>query len=329
MKASLIMTVYNSERDLPHVLNNIFEQEFKDFELIAVNDGSTDMSSTILAEYAHKDSRLKVVNQTNSGVGSARSKGLDIATGEYVGFVDCDDEVSPKLLAENIHLMEEYSADLVLFGYSRYYPSENEEKFEIPTKQTKVFDNVAFGKMFLQINSHSDLGFVWNKLINREFLRKYDIDFVNVKTEEDAIFAYNVIQCASTIISNHNSYYKYTMKKKSLSHHIQDLDSLESDIKLRRSAAKKMFNNWASSYNYVIGHNDVRLLDVGFRKIFQGKKLTFKRMIEARRYLRQPETHELIKILLVNFYKLTNKDKVYVLVTVLHLFWVIHVYNNR
>ena len=91
---SIIITVYNSEKYLNKTIDSVLNQNFKDFELILVNDGSTDSSGEICDNYAKKDKRVKVVHQKNGGVSCARNKGVAISHGKYIGFVDSDDYIS-------------------------------------------------------------------------------------------------------------------------------------------------------------------------------------------------------------------------------------------
>lgn len=90
-KISIIVPIYNTEKYLQRCIDSILNQTFKDFELILVNDGSTDLSGKIIEDYARKDKRIKTLHIENSGQGAARNRGLDIATGDYIGFVDSDD----------------------------------------------------------------------------------------------------------------------------------------------------------------------------------------------------------------------------------------------
>ena len=87
-KISVIVPVYNAEKYLVQCLNSIINQTFKDIEIICINDGSTDNSLKILKEFSEKDSRIKIINQKNSGVSIARNKGIDTASGDYIFFVD-------------------------------------------------------------------------------------------------------------------------------------------------------------------------------------------------------------------------------------------------
>ena len=95
---SVIVPVYNTELYLHRCIDSILSQTFTDFELLLINDGSTDRSGEICDEYAGKDKRVRVFHKENGGVSSARNIGLDEARGEWIAFVDSDDWVSPKLL---------------------------------------------------------------------------------------------------------------------------------------------------------------------------------------------------------------------------------------
>lgn len=97
-KISVIIPVYNTEKYLSECLDSILSQTFKDIEVICVNDGSSDRSGDVLAEYAAKDDRIKVVTQDNKGPAAARNKGLDMAMGEWICFVDSDDAIPPEAL---------------------------------------------------------------------------------------------------------------------------------------------------------------------------------------------------------------------------------------
>ena len=97
-KISIIIPVYKVEEYLPACLDSVLAQTFTDWEAICVNDGSPDNCGAILAEYAQKDSRIKVISQENQGVSVARNKALENAQGEYISFLDSDDELAPTFL---------------------------------------------------------------------------------------------------------------------------------------------------------------------------------------------------------------------------------------
>ncbi|WP_430934254.1 glycosyltransferase family 2 protein [Saccharicrinis sp. 156] len=109
---SIIVPVYKAERYLDECVQSILCQTFKDFELILVNDGSPDNSGVICQKYAQKDQRVKVIHKKNGGASSARNAGLDVVTGDYIGWVDADDRIAPDMFARLMGLIKEYDADI-------------------------------------------------------------------------------------------------------------------------------------------------------------------------------------------------------------------------
>lgn len=95
---SIIIPIYNVEQYLPKTLVNVLDQSFKKFELILVDDGSTDNSGKICDEFAYNDSRIKVIHQENAGVSAARNTGIKVALGKYIGFVDSDDLIENNIM---------------------------------------------------------------------------------------------------------------------------------------------------------------------------------------------------------------------------------------
>ena len=105
---SIIVPVYNVEEYLQRCIDSILNQRFKDFELILINDGSTDNSLKICKEYSLSDSRVKVINKENGGLSSARNAGINIAKGKYIGFVDSDDWINEEMYQTLYNLLQEY-----------------------------------------------------------------------------------------------------------------------------------------------------------------------------------------------------------------------------
>lgn len=122
-KISVIIPVYNVEQYLPQCLDSLKNQILSDLEFICINDGSVDGSLDILQAYAAEDHRFVIINQKNRGQGYARNKGLEAASGEYIGFVDPDDWVEPDMYEQMYNLAEKYNADTVECNYEHYIES--------------------------------------------------------------------------------------------------------------------------------------------------------------------------------------------------------------
>jgi glycosyltransferase involved in cell wall biosynthesis len=111
-KISVVVPVYNVEKYLKECIDSIINQTLEDIEIICVNDGSTDSSLEILNDYAKKDSRIIVINKSNSGYGHTMNMGLNAATGEYVGIIESDDFADKNMFEDLYKLAKEYDADI-------------------------------------------------------------------------------------------------------------------------------------------------------------------------------------------------------------------------
>ncbi|SEI84028.1 Glycosyl transferase family 2 [Propionispira arboris] len=121
---SIVMPIYNAEKYVSQAIDSVLNQTMTDFELILINDGSTDKSAEICASYARNDQRITLIHQKNGGICSARNKGLTLARGEYIAFIDNDDVYLPDLLEENYILAKKYNADILKYG-NQYIKQKN------------------------------------------------------------------------------------------------------------------------------------------------------------------------------------------------------------
>lgn len=183
---SIVIPVYNVEPYLRCCLDSVLNQSFQDWETICVNDGSTDGSAVLLDEYAAKDSRLRIVNQPNSGLSSARNTGLRESKGEIVLFLDSDDWMEPEALQTLAHQME--GEDMLCFSGRRFF--EETGVFGVAdTLQEKAYET---GMAYYNENalSHRDFAFVSVVLraYRRAFLAENDLRFKEGIYHEDNLF---------------------------------------------------------------------------------------------------------------------------------------------
>ena len=113
VKVSIIVPVYNAEKTLERCINSILRQTYAEWEMIIIDDGSTDLSGQLCEQYALQDSRIIVIHQENKGVSAARNVGIDVAKGIYLIFVDSDDEIISTFLADYIEVAEREKSDVV------------------------------------------------------------------------------------------------------------------------------------------------------------------------------------------------------------------------
>ena len=123
---TIIVPVYNGEKYIDQCINSILNQEYKNIELILVNDGSKDNSKLILDNWAKRESKIKVIHQENSGVSVARNKGIEMAQGSYITFVDVDDYVAKDYISYYYNLIKEYDAQIALTPMPQKFKDDSE-----------------------------------------------------------------------------------------------------------------------------------------------------------------------------------------------------------
>lgn len=205
-KISIIMPIYNVAMYLERSIKSLLSQTFNIYEIILVDDGSIDGSQEIIKKYSKKNSKIKMVFQNNNGVGSARNKGLDIATGDYIYFMDPDDWIDKNLFNDNVKLLEKNKPDVLIFGWFDHY---NGNVF--PSKFDGMFlqGNEKFVKNFSKLFRQGILYTVWNKLYKRSFLEGNGIRFGYERSGEDYLFNIKTWYHLNSILVNNAQYYHY------------------------------------------------------------------------------------------------------------------------
>ncbi len=202
MKVSIIMPVYNSEQYLEQAVNSILEQDFSDYELILVDDGSQDGSGAICDRFGETSDHVRVIHKQNGGICSARNAGLRAAEGEYIGFCDNDDAVMPGFLKKPYEAAAETGADIVRFRRKRIVTQNGETLFESTTGGTErfVFSGSQIRDNYLKIKRYG--GGVWTGLYRTEMLRKNGIVFnEDMKVGvEDLFFNVQCLKCCRKIV---------------------------------------------------------------------------------------------------------------------------------
>ncbi len=188
VKVSVIVPVYNTEEYLDICLDSLINQGFKDFEVICVNDGSTDNSLEILRKYAELDKRIKVFSKQNGGLASARNFGMKYAKGEYVTFVDSDDFLSPAALERMFFNISENKSDF-MFSYIFQLYGMTGNILELPSK--KEFEIHISSPVFNEQDLNAELyikmlSSVCGKMYRRNFIK--DIKFLEETILEDTLF---------------------------------------------------------------------------------------------------------------------------------------------
>lgn len=178
-KISVVVPVYNAEPFLEDALNSVLNQTFRDFEVLCVNDGSSDYTFRLLNEFASRDSRIKIINKPNGGCGSARNMGLEYARGDYIYFFDPDDYILPDAFERLYENAANNDSDMVMFKIARFRDGEPVD-YSVPGFD---FDNVFRDADFKSFTfDYRDIkkyvlnsSFApWSKLYKKEFLDRFD-----------------------------------------------------------------------------------------------------------------------------------------------------------
>lgn len=200
-KVSVIIPVYNAHDYLHQSLDSVMGQTLREIEIICVDDGSADDSLSVLKEYQNRDSRISVISQKNSGAGAARNRGLDVARGEYLSFLDADDFFEPDMLEKAYKKAHETKAQILVFRSDQYH--EDVHKFVTarwtlkeqslppyrPMNWRTFTDNVF--KVFV--------GWAWDKLFLHEFVKENRLRFQEIRTSNDMLFVFSAIVYADRI----------------------------------------------------------------------------------------------------------------------------------
>lgn len=218
-EVSIIVPVYQVEKYIRQCVDSILGQTFTDFELILVDDGSTDRSGEICDEYAGMDGRVKVIHTENVRAAEARNKGMDQASGNYFMFIDSDDYIVPTMLECLHRSIVKDDADIVSCNYLYSFENDREKDFS-----TNIGSEVLSGtEIFYNRKNDRNYGYwtvVWNKLYKKETFKK--VRFPSGKYYEDEFFANDIYQMDIKIVTIPECLYYYrqhdnsTMRKKNI-----------------------------------------------------------------------------------------------------------------
>lgn len=232
-KISIIIPIYKAEAYLNRCLDSVLNQTFTDFEIICLNDGSPDNCNKILAEYAKKDGRIKVINKENTGVSDTRNVGLSVAKGSYILFMDSDDCIHPQTLEITYFLAKKNNADMVYYrhiaqDYTEIGPYLN-QSFDKNVVKYKVVDNVL---KYATEKNHGGTswkirhGFIWAYLFKKSFIQ--DIKFsIHIKIGEDLVWLLKVLHKKPVTVLTKLPLYFYIPNSNSALSRVNKIDYIQ------------------------------------------------------------------------------------------------------
>lgn len=212
---SVIIPVYNVEQYLVRCMNSVLNQTYKNLEIILVDDGSTDNSGIMCDEYAEKDSRVKVIHKSNGGLSSARNAGLDIAKGEYIGFVDSDDWISADMYSMLYELINRGNYDISICGIARTYDSQSNAFYEKSfIEKITEYSSIAFQKKILKVNTQDSNHYAVNKLYSKKVFK--NARYPNGLIDEDVEGTFLAVLDSEYIIETNKVGYFYWVNPQSI-----------------------------------------------------------------------------------------------------------------
>lgn len=208
---SVIVPVYNVEEYLKDCIESILCQTYTDFELILINDGSTDNSASVCDEYAKKDERVSVIHQDNSGASSARNNGLCRAIGDYIMFIDSDDYIKDDMFEKLITACEENGADIAVCGATIVQKNGVHEQIKSDVSTLTVCDKEQAAELIIgELNNA-----LWNKLIKKSVIGNNQLE-VGKTYGEDYDFIVRILCNCSKVCFIPESLYYYRKNESSV-----------------------------------------------------------------------------------------------------------------
>lgn len=212
---SIIVPVHNAQATLLRCINSIIHQEYTDFELLLIDDGSTDRSGEICDEAASQDERIVVIHKENSGVSDARNMALSRAKGTYLQFVDSDDWITPDATKRFVKTAKDNQCDLVIADFYRVIGKRLSPKDNID--ETEPFSREKYAAYMMESPADFYYGVLWNKLYRREIIEKYGLRMdPSVNWCEDFMFNLEYIRHAKVFCAIQIPLYYYVKTKGSL-----------------------------------------------------------------------------------------------------------------
>ncbi len=214
-KISIIIPVYNVEEYLKRCLDSVLGQSFKDIEIIAVNDGSTDSSREILKFYSEDHDNLVIIDQQNGGLSDARNHGLKVAQGKYVMFVDSDDFIVTDMVEKLYNKAEKDCCDMVICGLIRYYQDTGKEEIEVPLFQEDQFLTGSEAAEHYLADKGIN-GYAWNKIYKKTLFQDNNIEYPKGMLYEDSPTTFKLLWNSNRVSFLKEPMYYYVQRGDSI-----------------------------------------------------------------------------------------------------------------
>ncbi len=245
---SVIVPVYNAQASIRRCVESVLNQGYTDFELLLVNDGSTDISGDICEEYARKDGRIRVIHKENTGVSDSRNRGLKEARGQFIQFLDSDDWITPDATTLMVRSALESGCDMVITDFYRVIGDRVSHKGDIEQDGPMTLE--LFAGFMMENPADFYYGVLWNKLFRRDIIETYQLSMDKaISWCEDFMFNLEYLRHTQTIYALRVPVYYYVKTKGSL---VSQGISLTKTIKMKRM----VFEYYHDFYKSVLTEED-------------------------------------------------------------------------
>ena len=214
-KVSVVIPVYNVEKYLPQCLDSVLNQTYRNLEIICTDDCSPDHSAEILRNYAQRDKRVIVLrNECNLGLAATRNRGVEVATGEFIYFLDSDDWISHETLEKCVVAFQNSDVDFVAFGLNKFYDqSHTSEPSDVPSNKFSLVSPPFKWGQFSKIGVTA-----WTKVFRKQYLIDNEIRFLAGILYEDNFFTWMCLACCRKIALIPERLYYYRIRPGSIMH---------------------------------------------------------------------------------------------------------------
>ena len=215
IKFSILVPVYNVERYISECIESVLNQNYSDFELLLVDDGSTDKSGDICREYAIRETRITSYHMKNYGIVHARRFGIEKASGDYYIFLDSDDTLKKNALEVIADTITKYKCDTVIYGFERVYDgriiSQTYDSEEVCLKDKKDIYN----RVFFELDKNA----MWRKAVKADVFKDLDYSlYYHIKMGEDLLQSLEIYHNSKTVAFISDILYEYRMNPQSITH---------------------------------------------------------------------------------------------------------------
>ncbi|GHU50085.1 hypothetical protein AGMMS49975_00410 [Clostridia bacterium] len=212
---SVIIPFYNLEKYVRRCLDSVLGQTYGNFEVIAIDDGSSDNTAEMLAEYASKDARIVFKRQDNAGAGAASNFGIESARGEYLTFVDNDDFIEPTMYEQLIITLKENSADMAVCNFNLVYEDYINKRYgNVKTGAVNLYDDV-YGYFCGRCACAKPNNYTWTRLYKSSVVKNSGVRFENLRLGADTLFNFKLLPLMNRVAFIDEGLYNYVQREDS------------------------------------------------------------------------------------------------------------------